>query len=274
MFKAIIVSLVAGAAYMIGQVFISKHQVEVSQVITKIEGSIQQSLGHSPTPNIPIDKSFNFPHYKECHYFFLSKACKVGLWGVNENNCIELPNYSGEGLIADTQQCYFGQFTAGKFHGKGVVYYAHGGKYEGLFLDGKKVETETAVKKVDTPVAPPKVEPEIPKPPASFANYEACHQFFTQRNCQTSTLWNVSKNQCSARNNYNGEAIFSLNQQCYFGEFTAGKYQGKGTLYYVGGEKYEGNFQAGKKHGQGTLITRESQLAGQWQDDKWLSAPR
>jgi len=267
MFKAILVSLVAGAAYMIGQLFISKHQVEVSQVITKIEGSIQQTLGNPPPPHVPTDntKPFNFPHYKECHYFFLSKACKVGLWGINENNCVELPSYSGEGLIADSQQCYFGQFTAGKFHGKGVVYYAHGGKYEGLFLEGKKVET---------PVTPPKAEPEIPKPPASFANYEACHQFFTQRSCQTTMLWNVSKNQCSARNNYNGEAIFSLNQQCYFGAFSGGKYQGKGTLYYVGGEKYEGNFQAGKKHGQGTLITRDSQLAGQWQDDKWLPAPR
>lgn len=263
MFKAIIVSLVAGAAYMIGQLFVSKHQVEVGKVITQIEGSIQQSFGNTAAPSLSVDKPLSFPHYKECHDFFLSKACKVGLWGMNENNCIELPNYSGEGLIADTQQCYFGQFTAGKFHGKGVVYYAQGGKYEGLFLEGKKVETVTAI--------PPKIEPEIPKPPASFANYEACHQFFTQRSCQTSMLWNVSKNQCSARNNYNGEAIFSLNQQCYFGAFSGGKYQGKGTLYYVGGEKYEGNFQAGKKHGQGTLITRESQLAGQWQDDKWLS---
>jgi hypothetical protein len=256
MLKAILISLFAGAAYMIGQLFVSKHQVEVNQVITRIENSIQKTLGKQ---SVGTHKPEIFHNYQECYTSFLSKNCKLHAWGINENHCVELSQYTGEALFADAQQCYLGAFIAGKFHGKGMLYHVQGEKYVGLFLAGQKAE--------------PTPQPDIPKP-HHFENYEACHQYFTQRECKPAMVWNVALKNCQTRQTQQGEGVFSLNEQCYWGAFHAGKYQGHGILYYLGGERYEGNFLAGKKHGLGTLTTSSSQLTGEWLEDKWVSAAK
>jgi len=246
-FKTIITSLIAGAAYVIGQILVAKHEPEIKKIIDELENQaalyFKEIVGEKEPDN-----------YAECLKFLKSKNC-TDIWDAEKKSCLKADNFSGKGVFQEKDNCYIGSFVGGKKN-QGLIYFGNNTKD---FIREGRLISESLPKLPDNTI--------INK--MTVDNYDSCKKLLNNKSCSTSMIWNIEKEVCNPKDNFSEKGVFlDAYDSCYVGQFKMGKYHAQGILYYPSQEKYEGNFVNGKRHGLGKLINKNQTISGQWKDDK------
>ena len=119
----------------------------------------------------------------------------------------------------------------GKYHGKGIITYRNGEKWEGEFKNGERFNGQGTI-----------ILPSGDKYVGEFKDGE-----------------------------FNGQGTFTYaDGRKYVGEYKDGKYNGQGTFTFADGQKYVGEWKDDKSHGQGTHTWPSGQkYVGEFKDSNY-----
>ena len=192
---------------------------------------------------------------------------------------------------------YRGEFKNHRFHGRGVIEYAHGESYAGNFKDDNydgfgiyygtnKQVLEQGLWRMGSlsvatkgPANPTEFLAQTPTPAATGGaslaqgNLIACRGSDVSRwtNCfGTNSYPNGDKyvGEFKGGKRHQGTYTFANGNE-YVGEWRDSKQNGQGTLTFANGDKYFGEFKDGKRNGQGTYtLANGNQYVGEWRDGK------
>lgn len=176
---------------------------------------------------------------------------------------------------------YVGEWHLGKRHGTGTSHYANGGFYDGDWVDDKRCghggcrypngdafegEWRDDVKHGIGAMRWASAE-EIyfgewrDDEPHGIGLHLSCGG----RGVRSKSLEQISPQQMSGAHNFT-----TLNgMNWYYGEWAAGKRDGRGTFHYSNGAQYDGEWRQNKKHGHGVYIYENgARFEGEFEDDR------
>lgn len=167
------------------------------------------------------------------------------------SQCIEGKCWDGKGTyVYPSGAKYIGQFKNGKIHGKGVLYFSNGDKYQGDWVDHYRTGRGTLLKAKGGEYT------------GDFKKnkFDGIGKFIYPTGDIYVGEWvdNIAQGE--------GEYSF-VNGNQYVGKFKAGKFHGKGTMYYTDDSYFEGLWAKNKKEGPGKMVGANGKsIEGVWKD--------
>jgi len=170
----------------------------------------------------------------------------------NGQGCLEFP-----GNDEMERQSYEGDFVDKKAHGKGVMRWRQGDKYDGDWENGLRHGVGNYISK------------------ESGAKYDGQYENDLKHGQGKYTYGNgdVYKGEWKAGKRH-GTGIYTYKETGgqYSGEWVDGVKQGKGSYLYASGDVFEGNYENNQRHGPGTLKKTDGEVREEnWKEDKLVS---
>ena len=176
---------------------------------------------------------------------------------------------------------YHGQARNGKPHGRGVVTWTNGGRYEGDFVDGKQhgrgVKTWTNGNRYEGDFVDGKRTGRGVFTWADGDRYEGDFVDGEQHGRGVSTWTNGNRYEGDyVDGERTGRGVFTwADGDRYEGDFVDNKRNGRGVSTWTNGSRYEGDYVDGKRVGRGTLTFADGDSYTQeWRDGKVRDAHR
>ena len=179
---------------------------------------------------------------------------KKGYYYIGDVNIFRQPHGLGKEYRPDGTVVYEGNWSFGKYHGKGIYYYASGTRYEGEWVRGEKhgqgIEyNHKGGKQVGIWVKGDMQGKGI----LYYADGSVCYEGDFQRDMP------------------NGNGVFYYeNGDRYEGGVYVYQRHGYGIYYFKSGDKYEGGWSSNQKHGDGIQYSADGIVyKGSWHKDKF-----
>ena len=238
---------------------------------------LQQSFAEEPDLNVKITHRLaNSAFQGEVHFQDTSALRKYQESGQVDFDCIV--NAVGTKVFSNDSR-YEGDFSYGKFNGRGRFIHANGDIYEGEFHENMacgKGRFETADGNV---VFEGDFQDNLPE--GTGVKVSFCKERYEGDFCAGKKHGNGEQKQegvyhyiGSFKNDmYDGEGEYVYEDgtgRHYQGNWENGKYHGQGNYTFQNGDLYHGSYVNGKKQGQGKLTMNEKGIfyEGNWQEGK------
>lgn len=169
--------------------------------------------------------------------------------------CVAGNCYSGTGTyFYPSGAKYSGQFRNGKIHGKGVLVFSNGNRYQGDWVDWYR-QGQGELRYANGDVYTGSFR-------KSKFNGKGVMQFVNGDKYEGDWVEDIQ----------HGKGTYSYNSgNRYVGEFRQGKLDGYGIMYYTDKSRYEGNWSANKKEGSGLFVTTSGKkIHGEWAGGKYI----